>query len=243
MLELNLFKDNLTLKKMVVKIIATIGPSSLKTSIMEKMMKRGLDIGRINMKHSSFEEASKIIKVLSKHNCKILIDIENIKDIDRINGLKMNYLALSFTESAFQIKKLRKKLLPKKAFIIAKIENDRGTKNIEEIIKEADGIMIARGDLGNNVPLEKIPAFQKLIIKKCNSKKKFVITATEMLLSMINSKRPTRAEVSDVANAVLDGSDALMLSEETAIGKYPAESISMMSKIIEETLKTKRALN
>jgi pyruvate kinase len=113
-------------------------------------------------------------------------------------------------------------------------------RNIDSIINESDGVMVARGDLGNHVPLEELPLFQKMIIRKCNKKRKFVITATEMLLSMINSKIPERAEVSDVANAVLDGSNALMLSEETAIGKYPLEAVSIMHKIITETTKERK---
>ena len=102
--------------------------------------------------------------------------------------------------------------------------------------------MVARGDLGRNMILEELPIFQKVIIKKCNQKQKFVVTATEMLLSMTKSKIPSRAEVSDVANAVLDGSNALMLSEETAIGKYPVEAVKTMRKVISKTEKNKNLL-
>jgi len=225
---------------MKVKIIATIGPATEKILIIKKLVESGMDIGRINMKHASFDEASKIIKILTGLRCKILIDIENIKNIDKIKSLKFDYLALSFTESSGQIKEIRRLFFPRKIFIIAKIETKKGIHNINEIINEADGVMVARGDLGNHIPLEQLPLLQKMIIKKCNKKRKFAITATEMLLSMINSKIPERAEVSDVANAVLDGSDALMLSEETAIGKYPIESVSIMRKIIAETTKKRK---
>jgi len=192
------------------------------------------------MKHASFEEASKIIKILTELKCKILIDIENIKNINEIKSFKFDYLALSFTETANYIKEIRRFFFPRKIFIIAKIETKKGVRNIDSIINESDGVMVARGDLGNHVPLEELPLFQKMIIRKCNKKRKFVITATEMLLSMINSKIPERAEVSDVANAVLDGSNALMLSEETAIGKYPLEAVSIMHKIITETTKERK---
>jgi len=225
---------------MKVKIIATIGPATEKILIIKKLVKSGMSIARINMKHASFDEASKIIKILTGLRCKILIDIENIKNIDKIKSLKFDYLALSFTESSGQIKEIRRLFFPRKIFIIAKIETKKGIHNINEIINEADGVMVARGDLGNHISLEQLPLLQKMIIKKCNKKRKFAITATEMLLSMINSKIPERAEVSDVANAVLDGSDALMLSEETAIGKYPIESVSIMRKIIAETTKKRK---
>jgi pyruvate kinase len=149
--------------------------------------------------------------------------------------LKFDYIALAFTECAEQVECLRK-IVPS-AKIIAKIETGKGVKNIMEIISASDGVMVARGDLGRNVPLEKLPFFQKMIIRECNKKGKFVVTATEMLLSMTDSKTPTRAEVTDVANAVLDGSSALMLSEETAIGKYPVASVKMMDKIVKEAEK------
>ena len=146
-----------------------------------------------------------------------------------------DYLALSFVNARDDVITARE-IIEKAggdALIISKIESRRGIENIDEIIDESDGIMVARGDLGVDVPMEELPVLQKSIIKKCRQKGKFAIVATEMLASMYESPRPTRAEVSDVANAILDGTDCVMLSGETTIGKYPVPAVAIMSKICE----------
>lgn len=154
-------------------------------------------------------------------------------------GLQMgvDYVAISFVRDANDVRKVNEWLKEKNKYlpIIAKIEKPEALCNIDEIFSEADGIMIARGDLGVEIPPEEVPLIQKGLIDKANKKGKFVITATQMLESMTERLRPTRAEATDVANAVLDGTDALMLSAETAIGKYPVDALRMMDRIIRHT--------
>ena len=150
---------------------------------------------------------------------------------------KVDYIAQSFVRGAediLRVKRIVKKRHPKCLFI-AKIENRSGIKNIDQILSVSDGIMVARGDMGVSLPIYEIPVIQKAIIKKCNKKGKFVITATQMLESMTEHIRPTRAEVTDVANAVIDGTDFVMLSGETASGKHPSETVHMMNQILKYT--------
>jgi len=149
----------------------------------------------------------------------------------------VDFVALSFVREADDVLQVRQFLRARGADVplIAKIEKHEAVDNIDEIIAEADGIMVARGDLGVEIPLKRVPLVQKEIISKCNRVGKPVIVATQMLQSMMHSPYPTRAEVSDVANAILDGTDAVMLSGETAIGKYPEEATLMMRQIAIET--------
>lgn len=221
---------------MNTKIICTIGPASRSISVIRKLVEEGMDISRINTKYGNINEFEKTIRDIRKvDSTKILIDICNLRYIPWLKKQKFDFLAVSFAESSSQIIKIRKLFLPSKVKIISKIETRKGIDNLDDLIKVSDGIMVARGDLGKHIPLEELPLFQKFIIKTCNKKRKMVITATEMLLSMVDSRIPERSEVSDVANAVLDGSNALMLSEESAIGKHPVLCVKMMRKIIEST--------
>lgn len=168
------------------------------------------------------------------------LNLAFVSDIDRHDIAfaaqhSCDYLALSFVETKEDV--LEAKAIIEKAGgdarIISKIESQKGIDNLDEIIEVSDGIMVARGDLGVEVPLERLPIIQKNMIQKCRENGKFAIVATEMLASMYTNPRPTRAEVSDIANAVLDGTDCVMLSGETTVGKYPIESVEYMAKICE----------
>lgn len=176
----------------------------------------------------------------------VLVDLpavtkKDIEDIIRAVKLEVDYLAISFVRRAEHIKKVREILADNGASIdlVAKIESKEAIEHLDEIIAEADAVMVARGDLGVEIPPETVPIVQREIIQKCNAAGKPVITATQMLESMKKSPRPTRAEVTDVAHAILDGTDAIMLSGETAIGEYPVEAVKVMNKtanVIEQSL-------
>ena len=227
---------------MKTKIIATIGPASDNLKILREFSKEKVDILRLNTKYISLKEFKKLEKkIRGFKNFKIMIDIKNRKLLKYFKKEKIDYLAISFSEEESEIKKI-KSSFPKRIKIISKIETRKGIENIDKLIKISDGIMIARGDLGKNISFEKVPMVQKLITKKCNLKNKMSITATEIMPSMINYLRPSRAEVSDIANAILEGSRGLMLSEETAIGKHPILVIKNLKKIIKETEKNQRRL-
>lgn len=164
---------------------------------------------------------------------------KDLEDLEFILTMPVNWIALSFVREANDVKQLKKRLqaVDSKIKIIAKIEKPEAVKNIDKIIKVSNGIMVARGDLGVEIPMQQLPMIQKTIINKCIQKSKPVIVATQMMDSMINNPSPTRAEVTDVANAVLDGTDAVMLSGETAVGKFPIEVVKAMNKIILEAEK------
>lgn len=172
-------------------------------------------------------------------NLKFVSDVDR-EDIAFAAKHSCDYLALSFVNSRQDVLEVLE-IIEKAggdARVISKIESQRGIDNIDEIIAVSDGIMVARGDLGVEVPMEMLPIYQKEIIHKCREQGKFAIVATEMLASMYTNPRPTRAEVSDIANAVLDGTDCVMLSGETTVGKYPIQAVDYMAKICRQVEST-----
>ena len=177
----------------------------------------------------------------------VILDFHGLTAKDKIHLAfcqehKVDYIAQSFVRSEEDILSIRKFLkgqveTPR---LIAKIENREGIRNVDRILKVSDGIMIARGDMGVSIPIWEVPMVQKAIIRKCNRVKKFVITATQMLESMTENRLPTRAEATDVANAILDGTDFVMLSAETAVGHDPAGCVDVMNRIIKFTEENSR---
>jgi len=231
---------------MKTKIIATIGPSSKSGAVLSELIKEGVDILRFNLKFNTPASHGVIIdrarKVAQEQGrpVEVIIDFPKpfyLEGVDLALKKKVDYVALSHVKQADEIVEFRR-VAVKAGFtakVIAKIETEEALSNFNSILDEAGAIMVARGDLGETIPIEKVPFVQKEIIMSCIKTDKMVTVATEMLLSMVSNKEPTRAEVSDVANAVLEGSDAVMLSEETAIGKNPVAAIEVMNNIIHET--------
>ncbi|TAH67879.1 MAG: pyruvate kinase [Anaerolineaceae bacterium] len=185
------------------------------------------------VKNNGFISNKKGVNIPGVHLSMPYISERDRSDILFAIEHKFDFIAASFVRTAEDVLEIRKMLNKHQSQIklIAKIENLQGVKNIDEIIKESDGIMIARGDMGVEIPFEELPALQKKIIKKVYNSGKQVITATQMLDSMLKNPRPTRAEITDVANAIYDGTSAIMLSGETAAGDYPLESLRTMVKI------------
>ena len=167
------------------------------------------------------------------------------KDLEFILNENVEWIGLSFVRSADDIKKLKKIIKAKKSHhkVIAKIEKPEAIKDIDAIIKETDAIMVARGDLGVEVPPQKVPVYQKMIVEKCISNARPVIIATQMLESMTTNPTATRAEVNDVANSVIDGADAVMLSGETSVGKYPLKAVETMRKIIKDVERSEHSIS
>lgn len=202
------------------------------------VLEKGIDYLLCEVVNGGFIENNKGVNV---PELKLNVPFLSKKDKEDIRFACKNnidFLALSFVSSAEDVLEINDLLIELKndsISIVSKIENESAIEEIDEIIKNSDGIMIARGDLGVEIPLERVPGVQKTIINKCHIEGKFSIVATEMMSSMETSSRPTRAEVSDIANAVLEGVDAVMLSGETTIGLYPVETLETMSKIIEIT--------
>ena len=207
-----------------------------------------VDDGKIDLKVTAIKGSKVICKVvtggkLSNHKSinipNVEIPMPYLNDVDKSDllfGIEHNveYIAASFVRCADDLKKLRRFLKDnggQDIKIISKIENGQGINNFDEILELSDGIMVARGDMGVEINFEKIPAIQKMMIEKCNREGKIVVTATQMLESMTENPRPTRAEVSDVANAIYDGTTVIMLSGESAAGRHPVEAVRTMANI------------
>jgi len=252
------------------QIVATIGPATREVKTLEDMILHGMDIARLNFSHGTYEEHEEYINNIREAAQKAGKEVPIMQDLsgprkktegghefaggeqivtekdkkDLTFGIKhkVEYVVMSYVGQAKDLTELRGLIAEGggNQKIVAKIERAEAIENFDEILKVCDAVMIGRGDLGQNIPLEQLPFVQLELIKKCNEVGRPVITATQMLLSMVEEETPTRAEVTDVANAILNGTDAVMLSEETAIGKNPEEVIEMMEKIVLEAEKHKK---
>ena len=205
--------------------------------ILLKVLRKGKDLLIAEVLEGGILKERKGVNLPHMKISAITFTEKDRKDLEFGIEMHVDYVALSFVRSVRDVIAVKKWLSKKGVYIpiIAKIEKEEAIQDIDRIIQEVDGIMVARGDLGVEMPLEEVPMFQKMLIQKANQGRKIVITATQMLESMTHHSRPTRAETTDVANAVIDGTDALMLSGETSAGKYPIESLKVMDRIITYT--------
>lgn len=231
---------------------------SISHSTILKELKRGdwifLEDGTVKLKVNEIRNGNAICRIVKGGHLssgkgvnlpekKLRLSTPTPRDMQLLDfavDQRVDFVGLSFATSGHDIDRAKRRISERGAriWIIAKIEKKQAVNNIDEIVTKADGIMVARGDLGVEMNVEEIPALQKWIIEKSNSAGKPVITATQMLESMVNNPTPTRAEVTDIANAIIDGTDAVMLSEETAIGKYPVEAVRVMKHVATATERT-----
>jgi pyruvate kinase len=223
--------------KMAAGDLVVIDNGKIETQVVEKTSKK------LRLKVISGGEIAdgKGVNVPNKQLAVPTLSTRDKELIEFAKKWSVEYIALSFTRNVQDVINVRSEAEGFDGAIISKIENSEGINNFAEILECSDGIMVARGDMGVEIEPEKVPLVQKSIIKSCNQKGKPVITATDMLESMMQQPMPTRAEVSDVANSILDGTDVTMLSGETAVGKYPVESVVMMSRIAAEAEKAARS--
>jgi pyruvate kinase len=243
--------DNLRLKRHV-KIVCTLGPASQSAEVIGNLLEAGMDIARLNLNYGTLKEHARIISLVRRLSNElglqtgILLDCPGLKKypsatvsaafkehLEFARSQNIDFVALSFISTAEQVSEVRRLLtaIDYSVPLIVKIEQASALTESDLILDIADGIMVARGDLAIQISIEKVPLAQKRLIRAANQRGKPVITATQMLESMVESAQPTRAEAADIANAVLDGTDALMLSEESAVGKYPVVAVETMVKI------------
>lgn len=247
-----------------IQIIATIGPVSKDIEVMRGMIEAGMSLARLNFSWGTHEEHRQFVADIRKASAEMgkgvpviqdlsgpriqrgdrhtfdtevkVLTKKDCTDIKVMADLQVEYIAISFVKDSSDIVELRHFLTDNKlnSKIIAKIERQEAVDNLSEIISVADGIMIARGDLGDSVAVEKLPFIKKSILDQCQKADTPAIVATEMLTSMIDETDPSRADVSDIAQAVLDGASATMLSNETAIGNHPVKTVSVMRRVVDE---------
>jgi pyruvate kinase len=225
------------LDQMNIGDVVYVDNGRIKTEVVEKADKSL----RVLVKNGGVIDDGKGVNIPNKQLRVPTLSPRDRKITEFAEENEIEYLALSFTRNAKDVANLKSAAERFTGAILAKIENFEGIKNFKEILNASEGIMVARGDLGVEIAPERVPLVQKSLIRQCNQAGKPVVTATEMLESMMHQPTPTRAEVSDVANAILDGTDATMLSGETAVGEYPVESVSMMARIALEAEKAARS--